>query len=125
MSGAAMANVRKCWGEDAPDWIVVLAEECDRTSQARAGQAIGRSGSLVNQVLQHRYPGDLTAVKERVKAAFMAAVVTCPALGEIPTIQCLDHQKHAKAGNRGSSFRVTLYRACRADCPHSRIGGTP
>ena len=122
MSGVAMANVRATWGEAAPDWVIVLAEECDRTSQARAGRAIGRSASLVNQVLQRRYSGDLTAVEERVRAAFMAAEVICPVLGDIPTIHCLEHQGHAKAKNRGSAFRVAMYRACRASCPNSRIG---
>jgi hypothetical protein len=123
MSGAAMANVRKYWGAEAPDWVTVLAEECDRASQERAGKAIGRSAALVNQVLKRRYPGDLTAVEERVKAAFLAATVVCPELGEIPTINCLDHQGHAKRGNRGSTFRVAMHRACRTQCPHSRIGG--
>ena len=109
------------WGAMPPDWVVVLAEECDRTSQRRAAQRIGYSPSAVNQVLSGTYNAGLNAVETAVRGRLMGAAVDCPALGRIGRGDCLDWQARPfAAGNRR---RVEMYRACRNGCPHSRIGG--
>ncbi len=116
----SVANMRAAWGEDAPEWLAVLAEQCDRTSQKAAARKIGYSPSLVSSVLKGRYTGDLTAVEQAVRAALMAETVRCPAFGEaIKLADCLEHQKHAQSGNRGSAFRAAMARHC-PGCRNSR-----
>lgn len=116
----SVANMREAWGADAPEWVAVLAEQCDRTSQKAAARRIGYSPSLVSSVLKRRYTGDLTAVERAVRAALMAETVRCPAFGEaIKLSLCLEHQRHAQSGNRGSAFRAAMARHC-PGCPNSR-----
>ena len=119
----SVINMRAAWGADAPDWVVVLAEACDDHSQSTVARRIGYSTSVVNQVVNGGYDGDMARVEEAVRASLMAETVDCPEVGiSIPLATCLEHQKHAKAGNRSSAFRARMAAACHA-CPHSRIGG--
>ncbi|SNS38690.1 hypothetical protein SAMN06265365_1602 [Tistlia consotensis] len=122
MSGAAIDRARSAWGEELPAWLLALARACDATSQARAAEAIGYSPAVVSTVLKGRYAGDLTRVEAAVRGAFMAEVVACPVLGEIPTQRCLAEQR--KPFTPSNHERVRLYRACRSACPHSKIGGS-
>lgn len=118
----SVANMRAAWGDDAPDWVAMLAEVSDRQSQASVGRTIGYSAAVVSQVVNNRYPGDLERVGEAVRAALMAETTTCPEFGhEIALATCLEHQKHAKAGNKSSAFRARMATACR-DCPKRRGG---
>lgn len=120
-----MSNIeraRAAWGEDIPDWVTVLAEDCDRSSQKAAGNRIGYSSSVINQVLKRNYVGgDLAAVELAVRGALLSAVVDCPVLGELPTHECLSAQRRPY-GNT-NPIRVQLYRACRSGCAHSRLKG--
>ena len=119
----SVANMRAAWGEDAPEWIVVLAEACDDASQSVVAKRIGYSSAVVSYALRRKYPGDLSAIEQAVKAAYMAEQADCPVMGRITLSTCLESQSHAKNGNRGSAHRARMFRACRA-CPKSRIGGT-
>lgn len=121
--GINVDNARAAWGDNLPPEILVLAEECDRdgASQARIGTRINYSGSVVNAVLKAVYRGDLTAVKTAIRGRFMAETVDCPELGSIPSNVC--HGWQRKKLNSANTINVRLYRACRAGCPHSRIGG--
>lgn len=116
---AARKSVAGAWGDNAPDWINVLAEQCDRTSQKAAATRIGYSPATVNQVLRRKYAGDMVKVEGAVSGAYLAATVDCPVLGEVPSDQCLAHQR--KPRSTSNPMRVQLYRACRSGCPHSRI----
>ena len=107
----ALNNARESWGDDLPDWVEALAIESDRTSQAAAGRAMGRSAALVNQVIKRSYKGDLTAVEPLVRGAFMHEVVDCPIMGQLPVNRCLEHLK-ARFSN-ANHVRVQLYRACK------------
>lgn len=115
----ATTNVSAAWGEDAPGWVTILAEACNRSSQKAAAGEIGYSATVVNQVLKGTYTGDLTAVQSAVEGAFMHAVVACPVIGELPTHRCLEHQRRKFAATNPQ--RVKLFRACRSGCPHSRL----
>ncbi len=103
-------------------WFEVLRAECERTTQAAVADRIGMSATVVNQVLNGKYPGRLDNVRQRVEGALMAQTVTCPVLGELRRHECLDHQKRPFAAT--NSVRVMMYRACRDGCPHSEIGRT-
>lgn len=117
MSDLALQNAHKAWGDTLPDWVKALATESDRTSQAAAGRAIGRSAALVNQVIKRSYKGDLKAVEPLVRGALMNEVVDCPVLGELATNVCLENQK-APFSSR-NHIRVQLFRACKT-CPNRR-----
>ena len=105
--------VSQSWGEDVPHWIITLAEECDKTSQAKVAQKIGRSAALVNQVLKKTYKADLNAIQGRVETVFGCAI-DCPVLGLIDGDRCLSEQE--KPFRPYNHVMVSLYRACRK-CP--------
>ena len=102
----------------AQDWMQVLAQQCDRTSQGRVAQQLGMSAAVVNQVLRGRYKGRLDRVEARVRGEFMREVCACPVLGEISTRQCQDEQR--RPFSTANQLRVAVYRACRDGCPHYR-----
>ena len=119
---SATARAHAAWGESCPDWIKVLATECDRTSQAATAKRIGKSGSLVCQVLANGYPADLTGVEQLVRDVLMAGTVQCPVIGDLSSTACLAHQGSPWSPNNPQ--RIAFFRACRADCPNSRLGGS-
>lgn len=118
---APMDIARAAWGKEMPDWIARLARECGERSQVSVAAAIGRSPALVSQVLRRKYPGDLGAVEEAVRGAFMGAQVTCPALGPIATHECQDWQRKARRFVNVNAQRVRMYRACH-HCPRNARG---
>lgn len=120
MSVAAQ-NVRASWGDDAPEWVLLLAEQCDRSTQKKVAEQIGYCGAVVNQVLKRRYGGDLAAVEKSVRGAFLNATVSCPVLGDLPLNRCLQHQRQRFSAV--NAMRVRLYRACHGGCPHARNTG--
>lgn len=110
---SSIAIVQKEWGDDAPHWIIRLAEECDKTSQAKVAQKIGRSAALVNQVLKKSYKADLTAIQSRIETVFGCAI-SCPVLGLINGDRCLSEQD--KPYRPYNHVMVSLFRACKK-CP--------
>lgn len=114
-----LATIATAWGMSPPDWIAALAEECARTSQAKASAHIGRSPAVVSQALHNRYPGDMAVLEELVRANIMGAVVTCPALGSLPLSECRDWRDKAKNFAGTNAMRVRMFRAC-THCPMNR-----
>lgn len=102
-----------------PDWLQILADECQASSQAKVAKRLGYSAATVSLVLKGTYSGDLQKVEQAVRGALMRQTVACPVLGDIPAQDCLGHQK--APFSTASPERVRLYRACRSGCPHSRI----
>ena len=117
---STLDRARAAWRGDPPDWIVVLAEEVDRSTQTAAGRRLGYSASVVNQALAASYKGDLRSFEAAVRGALMGATVMCPVLDEITKDLCLEEQRIAKAATSG--LRMRLARACKT-CPHSRQRG--
>jgi hypothetical protein len=109
------------WGEPLPDWVDVLARACAADSQAAVARRLGYSGALVSNVLAAKYKADLASVETVVRGVLMAATVVCPVVGDLATDQCLGHQRAPWAPHNPQ--RIAFYRACRAGCPNSRIGG--
>lgn len=119
--GVSLTSATEAWGGDMPDWVHMLAQMADRSSQSAVGKAIGYSPSVVNAVLKRIYNGDMAAVEQAARGRFMAMTVMCPVLGDLAAHKCLDHQKKAVKFSGSSSLRVSLARWCRSgDCPHSR-----
>jgi len=120
---AFVANAISSWGEgDIPEWVVVLAQEAERSSATAIAQRIGYSVAVVSAVIRANYAGDLSKVEAKVRGAFMGETVDCPVVGEIARDRCLDEQ--ARPFSASSSMRTALYRACRGGCPHSRLKET-
>lgn len=107
---------RQAWGANLPDWVERLAMECAGSTQVAVGQKLGRSGSLISQVLRNRYQGDMDGVEDAVRGAYMHATVDCPALGNLPTDECQAWRRKARAGVRvrTNALRVRMLNAC--DC---------
>lgn len=112
----ASAIVAQYWEGNAPEWVKRLATFCDEESQAAAARKIGRSASLVNQVLKNKYTGDLNAVQQRVEAALKDEGVMCPVLGNIAGDVCLKQQRQPYSS--ANHVAVRLFKACR-NCPHN------
>lgn len=101
------------WGDDMPDWVLALAKACADTSQNRVAEDLGRSASLVSNVLRRKYTGNMGAVEELVRGVFMETVIECPALGPLSTDQCQVWRTRAKHLQGHNTFRVRMYHACR------------
>lgn len=117
----AQQKAADAWGNDLPDWVLALALECDRTSQNQAAKAIGYSSAAVSQVINRKWPRDLTSIEQAVRGVLMAEKVACPVVGDLPKDVCQNHQKSTWAPHNPQ--RIAFYRACRSNCPNSRIGG--
>ena len=117
-STSSQAIVRAHWGDDAPDWILVLADHCAKTSQAAAARAIGYSAAVISTVLRGTYAGNLDKVELAVRGAFMDGKVDCPALGEISGQACVEHQRNSVSFRNTNPHRIRMFRACRS-CPRN------
>lgn len=111
-------KVRASWTAPA-SWLIVLAEQCNKSSQSVVAKALGYSPATISQVLSNTYRGDVGRIQEMVSGRYMAATVDCPVLGELGRNACLEWQ--AKPYAATSSHRVQMYRACRAGCAHSSL----
>ena len=109
------------WGEKIPAWVMELAEACQKSNQSMVAKKLSYSPAVVSSILSNTYRGDVARVEQMVRGALMAETVPCPALGEIARNVCLDWQAKPQAVT--SSHRAAMYRACRNNCPFSRIAG--
>ena len=117
-----VGKVKAAWGTAAPDWVMVLAEACARSSQSAVAKKVGYSAPTISAVLSNTYNGNMPKVEEAVRWQLIGDTVSCPILGAIRKNECLDWQ--AKPYAATSSHRVAMYRACRDGCPYSRIATT-
>ena len=104
------------WNDEPPDWVVALAEECDRTSQPKAARRIGKSAAAVNLVLGALYPARTTKIEAAVRCVLMNAAISCPELGSISAEQCRANQ--AEPYSNQNPTKINLFRACRVTCPN-------
>ena len=118
---APVEIARAAWGPMAPDWIVRLAQECTASTQRRVAEQLGRSAGLISQVLRKTYPGNVNAVEEAVRGAWMGSTLECPVMGTIGSDVCLGWRRKAKTFAPTNSHRVRMYRACN-NCPHNEKG---
>lgn len=113
---------RAHWPDPVPDWIEVLATQCDLLNQARVAERIGYSGGLVSSVLRNRYAGNMEAVEDAVRGAWMNSRVECPVMGMIGTDVCASWRRKAKRFEPTNNHRVRMYRACQS-CPRNNREG--
>ncbi|MCV9907169.1 Mu-like prophage major head subunit gpT family protein [Brucella sp. HL-2] len=73
MIAAKLTNIdkaRAAWNGEIPDWIVILAEACDRESQSAIARKVGYSASAVSQVLSNTYQNGVYGVDGRCNAGY-------------------------------------------------------
>ena len=122
MSGP-LDTARTAWGADLPDWVEIMAVECGKTSQRIVSEKLGRSTAVISQVLSRKYPADLKRIEERVRGVFLDAVVSCPAMGEMPLQSCQDWREKSKVFALGNPLRREMYRHCNK-CSRNQKDGT-
>lgn len=112
----AIQKARDAWGDDLPDWVLGLAQECAKTSQNKVAVKMGYSAALISQVLSRKYPGDLSGVRDRYLGIYEAQVVDCPELGNMPLHICQNWRKKARQLQPANARNVQMFRAC-TRCP--------
>ena len=100
-------------------WLEALRAEVNRTSQTQVAQRLGVSKTVISQVVNEKYPGDMHRIQQLVEGALLQRSVNCPILGEITSDICLQHQKRPFSAS--NPVRVRLHKACRSGCPHSKL----
>lgn len=105
-------TAREAWGGHPPDWVEALARVCAASTQARVAKELGRSASLVSQVLRARYPGNLDAVEDLVRGRYMNGTVACPAQGDLATHICRLWRDRSKNFSGHNAEWVRMHRAC-------------
>jgi sRNA-binding carbon storage regulator CsrA len=113
-------TVYQNWGVNAPEWVKFLAEECDRSSQAKTAKKIKYSPAVVNLVLKNNYTGIYNNVKEAVNAHLMGKEIICPVLGKIELKDCIENQQ-AKF-TTANPTKIKLFKACRSGCQNFKGG---
>ncbi|WP_149027297.1 helix-turn-helix domain-containing protein [Shewanella psychrophila] len=97
-------------------WQQILKEQAAAHGQEDVGKELGVSKTVVSQLINDKYPGDLERMQKLVEGAYMNRMVHCPILGDIPMHQCDKYQGNTSTSN---PIRLRLYRACRSGCEHS------
>lgn len=110
-------NIAKDAWKEVPDWVLAMIEACDMpgSSNRKVANKIGRSPGVISEVLRNRYKGDMSDFEERVRAVYCSEDITCPALGEISSADCL-HWRDEASELKAGPMMVRMYRACLA-CP--------
>lgn len=116
-----VARARDAWGGDIPDYVLIVAEEANRSSISAVAKRVGYSAAVISEVIGNKYRGDMDRVVGTIRGALMGVTVSCPVLGDVGRNRCLDEQRRPYSPT--SSLRARLYRACRGGCPHARHTG--
>lgn len=111
----------EAWGMPLPDWVQMLAEQCNATTQSAVAKRLGYSAGLISQVLRKTYPGNVAAVEEAVRGAWMGSTLVCPVMGSIGNDVCLSWRRKSKVFAPTHNHRVRMHRACNS-CPHNEKG---
>lgn len=103
---------RRAWGENMPEWIEVLAIECDKSSQNKVAAKIGKSAAAVSQVLQNVYPGSVENIEAVVRSMLMNSTHSCPFYGSILAKDCEVYRRRP-FNSSGNPAKTRLFKACR------------
>lgn len=115
----ALTKAHAAW-DTVPDWIEALALACDKTSQGVVSKKLGRSRSMVSQVLRDVYCGPTAEFEEMVRGVYMSKTAACPVLGEIGVDVCQVWRRKARNFRNANTHTVTMYRACNR-CPLNAV----
>lgn len=99
-------------------WLEVLREQVSLSGQKLVAERLGMSNTVISQVVNEKYPGNMEKFQALVESVYMSKSVMCPVLGEIAWHTCQMHQKNTQTGN---PTKLRLYRACRSGCENSDL----
>lgn len=102
-----------------PDWLSALIKQCETQSLSAISKQTGLSKSVISQVTNGKYPGDLLRVQDVIEGVYLSKTVECPVLGNISKDKCLAFQ--VKPLVTGNPQNIKIYRACRSGCPNSKL----
>ncbi|PCI85751.1 MAG: hypothetical protein COB24_11840 [Hyphomicrobiales bacterium] len=106
------------WGVDMPDWVEVLANANDATSQNKVADRLGVSGTQISMIIKNTYAGDYSKAEGAVRSHLMSEIVQCPVVGlPIKLARCLDTQSRLNNKVMGGAERVVFKNAC-PECPN-------
>ena len=97
-------------------WTIILSQQAKAHGQVVVANELGVSKTVVSQLINGKYPGDLARMQALVEGAYMAKTVQCPIMGDIPLHLCDKYQRNTLTSH---PTRLKLFRACREGCPHS------
>ncbi len=105
-------KARAAWADGVPEWVRVLAEACDRTSQRVVSTLLGRSAGYVSRVINRSYTGSYEEAEQLVRSRLAADEVICPIWGEpIPFKACMGNRR------RKAAPRTQMHHAYARTCP--------
>ncbi|KQM23142.1 hypothetical protein ASE73_02645 [Sphingomonas sp. Leaf24] len=119
MSVKISTNLEKAsgaWGSDLPEWVSLLANACDRTSQRAVAEQLGKSGGYVSRLINRAYAGSYPEAEQQVRARFGSDRVACPLWGEIPLSSCIRQRRRTDPPN--NHMRHAAARTC-PTCPNN------
>jgi len=104
--------------KDVPDWVELLVAACDAkgSSQGKVAKKLGRTPSVISQVLSNTYKGDMSDIEDRVRSVLDAQQVNCPPNGWISSADCLAWRDEARTFFTRPPHMLRMFKACRS-CP--------
>ncbi len=111
-----LAKARAAWGADLPAWVRLLAETCDRTSQRRAAEQLGKSSPYVSRLISRTYAGSYPEAERMVRATWGTDEVDCPLFGPLPLASCIRERR--RKGPARDAMHLRFARTC-PTCPHN------
>ncbi|MGD1909138.1 MAG: hypothetical protein ACFB0C_24545 [Leptolyngbyaceae cyanobacterium] len=98
------------------DWLGVLTQRCEATSDAQVGRELGIAASTVGLVRRGKYGASTDSIEQLVRGRYMAEAVNCPALGfELTRDRCRAVQKGDVSAP--THMKSALRETC-PTCPH-------
>lgn len=114
----SLAKAQAAWGSSLPDWVEVLANANDETSQNRVAERLGISGAQVSMIIKNIYAGDYSTAESAVRSNLMSEEVHCPAVGSnVGLGRCLQTQDRMSKNLMGGTERSFFKTAC-PNCPN-------
>jgi hypothetical protein len=103
------------WGDKPPRYIQILADACDRDSQRKVADRLGKSSGYISRVLYNNYAGSMAEAEKQILAAYTGDRVECLIWPDpIPRASCLRNRR--RAGPPRNQFHITYDRVC-PTCP--------
>lgn len=107
------------WGAALPEWIRMMAEDCDASSMRKVALKIGVSPALVSLAIRNKHHSGLGYLESCWNKQITS--VECPVLGAISGHECRQNQE--KKFSSINPLAVRLYRACHGECPFGGRNG--
>lgn len=105
-------NLQKAWAAwgNPPEWVQLLAKECDRTSQSAVAQLLSLTPGYVSKLINRTSPAGYDEPAQLVLSIIGKVEVDCPAFGPIPLASCIRNRR--RKGPATNTLQRTFERHC-------------